>query len=102
MEETSVIEGWEKVLIKTDMLELFVGSQRGRDLRIKGKCKKAVTETVQLQKRFPKKPPSSIRPGHDIPTASRLYHASSDRQQETYVWKKRRTMIFMARSTKEL
>ena len=105
-EETSGIKGREKVLIKTDMLELFMEANEGRDLRDKGKCEKQSQETVQLKKRFPEETAKRFyQTGVMICLhANRLYHVLRlTRQQKTYVWKeKRKDDDIYVRSTKSM
>lgn len=57
-----VLKVGRKVLIKTDMLELFMEANEGRDLRDKGNVKQS-QETVQLKKAVPEETAKgSIRP----------------------------------------
>ena len=57
-----VLKVGRKVLIKTDMLELFMEANEGRDLRDKGNVKES-QETVQLKKAVPEETAKgSIRP----------------------------------------
>ena len=73
-----VLKVGRKVLIKTDMLELFMEASHKK--------------RFNLKKRFPKKPPKVLSDrSHDIPTRKQIIPCtSSDRQQETYVWKKKK------------
>ena len=45
MEETSSIKGWSQSPDKTDILEMFMEANEGRDLRDRGNVK-AVTRTA--------------------------------------------------------
>ena len=77
-----VLKVGRKVLIKTDILEMFMEANEGRDLRDRGNVK-AVTNR-----------------SHDIPTRKKIIPcASSDTQPRTYVCEGKEN-VRMAKSTK--
>ena len=96
-----VLKVGRKVLIKTDILEMFMEANEGRDLRDRGNVKAVTKNCGKLKRRLPKKPPKVLSDqSHDIPTRKKIIPcASSDTQPRTYVCKRKGNVI-MAKSTK--
>ena len=76
-----VLKVGRKVLIKTDILEMFMEANEGRDLRDKGNVK-AVTRYGNLKRRLLTKPPKVLSDrSHDIPTRKRIIPCASPDMQ---------------------
>jgi len=88
-----VLKVGRKVLIKTDMLELFMEANEGRDLRDKGNVKSSHKKRFNLKKAVPEENRQRFyQTGVMIYLhASRLYHVLRlTDNRKTYVWKKKK------------